>query len=233
MPFSTRRPNTPNSGPRWSIVGRLIARRIRSGTGLGPGICRKWRPVGWKSRSSMIASCAGPRFLHCPPRPPHGVCPSRGRSPGRRVQESAEDEAPMLIDRAERLAAAAAAPKGTRPAANEVAAALDRRLSRETEGEVRFDAPSRGRYATDASIYQIMPVGVLVPKSGRDIATALEIARDLKVPVLPRGGGTSQCGQAIGAALVIDNSKYFRRMCALDVESRTVVVEPGLVLDHL
>ena len=62
-------------------------------------------------------------------------------------------------------------------------------------------------YATDASIYQVMPVGVRVPKSGRDGETALDIARELKVPVLPRGGGTSQCGQAIGAALVIDNSK--------------------------
>ena len=72
-----------------------------------------------------------------------------------------------------------------------------------------------------------------MPKSERDVATALDIARDLKVPVLPRGGGTSQCGQTIGAALVIDNSKYFRRIRALDVERRTVVVEPGLVLDHL
>ena len=116
---------------------------------------------------------------------------------------------------------------------NDVSERLAHRLRAETEGEVLFDAPSRGRYATDASIYQIMPVGVLVPKSERDIATALDIARDLKVPVLPRGGGTSQCGQAIGAALVIDNSKYFRRIRALDVERRTVVVEPGLVLDHL
>ena len=57
-----------------------------------------------------------------------------------------------------------------------------------------------------------MPVGVFVPRSGRDVATALDIARDLKVPVLPRGGGTSQCGQTVGAALVIDNSKYFRRV---------------------
>ena len=83
---------------------------------------------------------------------------------------------------------------------NEVSETLAQRLRAETEGEVLFDAPSRGRYATDASIYQIMPVGVLVPKSERDIATALDIARDLKVPVLPRGGGTSQCGQTTGEA---------------------------------
>ena len=95
-------------------------------------------------------------------------------------------------------------------ASNDISERLARRLRAETQGEVLFDAPSRGRYATDASIYQIMPVGVLVPKSERDIATALDIARDLKVPVLPRGGGTSQCGQTIGAALVIDNSKHLR-----------------------
>ncbi|HEX6015028.1 MAG TPA: FAD-linked oxidase C-terminal domain-containing protein [Geminicoccaceae bacterium] len=116
---------------------------------------------------------------------------------------------------------------------DEVSERLARRLRAETEGEVLFDAFSRGRYATDASIYQVMPVGVLVPKSERDVAAALEIARDLRVPVLPRGGGTSQCGQTIGAALVIDNSKYFRHVRTLDVERRTVVVEPGLVLDRL
>ena len=71
----------------------------------------------------------------------------------------------MLIDRPEHLVAAAAAPKGTRLPMNDVAAALDRRLSRETEGEVLFDPAARGRYATDASIYQIMPVGVFVRSS--------------------------------------------------------------------
>lgn len=89
-------------------------------------------------------------------------------------------------------------------------------------------APSHGRYATDASIYQIMPVGVLVPKSEHDIATALDIARDLKVQALPRGGGISQCGQTIGAAPVIDNSKHFRRIRVLDGARRIVVVEPGI-----
>ncbi|MDQ6639781.1 MAG: FAD-binding oxidoreductase, partial [Pseudomonadota bacterium] len=139
----------------------------------------------------------------------------------------------MLIDRPERLAAAAAAPKGTRLPANEVAVALARRLRDETEGEVLFDPASRGRYATDASIYQIMPVGVLVPKSDRDVAIALEIARELAVAVLPRGAGTSQCGQTTGAALVIDTSKHLREVVAVDVERGTATVEPGLVLDHL
>ena len=116
---------------------------------------------------------------------------------------------------------------------NDISERLARRLRAETQGEVLFDAASRGRYATDASIYQIMPVGVLVPKSERDIVTALDIARDLKVPVLPRGAGTSQCGQTIGAALVIDNSKHLRAVRELDFDRRTVVVEPGVVLDHL
>ena len=123
-------------------------------------------------------------------------------------------------------------PPGAVPA-NEVAHALERRLRAEIEGVVLFDAPSRGRYATDASIYQIMPVGVVVPTSDRDVATAIDIARDLKVPVLPRGAGTSQCGQTTGAALVIDTSKHLRRVLALDVDARTATVEPGLVLDHL
>ncbi|GAA4347325.1 FAD-binding and (Fe-S)-binding domain-containing protein [Variovorax defluvii] len=124
-------------------------------------------------------------------------------------------------------------PAGTVPPSDEACAALARRLAAETEGEVLFDAPSRGRYATDASIYQIMPAGVLVPKTGRDVATAIDLAREFQVPVLPRGGGTSQCGQTTGAALVIDNSKHLRRVLDLDVAARRVTVEPGIVLDHL
>ncbi len=116
---------------------------------------------------------------------------------------------------------------------NDISQALEHRLHAETEGEVLFDGGSRGRYATDASIYQIMPVGVLVPTCERDITTAMEIARELKVPVLARGAGTSQCGQTTGAALVIDSSKHMRKLLDLDVEARTATVEPGLVLDHL
>jgi FAD/FMN-containing dehydrogenase/Fe-S oxidoreductase len=116
---------------------------------------------------------------------------------------------------------------------NEVCHQLEQRLRKETQGEVMFDAASRGRYATDASIYQIMPVGVFVPTNEADVSTALAIARDLKVPLLARGGGTSQCGQTTGAALVIDHSKYLRRVLDLDLPQRRVTVEPGLVLDHL
>ena len=75
-----------------------------------------------------------------------------------------------------------------------------------------FDAASRGRYATDASIYQINPIGVVVPKTERDAAVALQLAREAKLPILPRGAGTSQCGQTVGDALVIDNSKYLNQI---------------------
>jgi FAD/FMN-containing dehydrogenase/Fe-S oxidoreductase len=112
-------------------------------------------------------------------------------------------------------------------------ASLKRRLQRETGGEVLFDAASRGRYATDASIYQIFPVGVFVPATEQDIAEAIGIARELQVPVLPRGAGTSQCGQTTGAALVIDVSKHFRRIRQVDPVARTALVEPGVVLDQL
>ncbi len=110
---------------------------------------------------------------------------------------------------------------------------LQRRLRAETQGEVHFDAASRGRHATDASIYQQMPIGVFVPTTPEDLAGALAVARDLKVPVLARGGGSSQCGQTTGAALVIDTTKHLRRVLAFDKERATADVEPGLVLDHL
>ena len=110
---------------------------------------------------------------------------------------------------------------------------LATQLRRHTQGEVLFDAASRGRYATDASIYQIMPAGVFVPKTAQDISTAITLAREAGVPVLPRGGGTSQCGQTTGAALVIDNSKHFKSLIDLDLQAQTATVQAGMVLDHL
>jgi len=110
---------------------------------------------------------------------------------------------------------------------------LEARLRRHTQGQAHFDAASRGRYATDASIYQVMPVGVFVPRSSQDVATAIDIARELAVPVLARGAGTSQCGQTVGAALVIDTSVHLRRVLDVDPRAGTATVEPGLVLDAL
>jgi FAD/FMN-containing dehydrogenase/Fe-S oxidoreductase len=106
-------------------------------------------------------------------------------------------------------------------------------LQRELRGEVSFDLAQRGRYATDASIYQIMPLGVVIPCDQDDLLLALEIARDKKAPVLARGAGTSQCGQTVGEALVLDNSKWLNRVVAFDAVAQTVTVEPGMVLDTL
>jgi FAD/FMN-containing dehydrogenase len=113
------------------------------------------------------------------------------------------------------------------------AARLAHRLATETQGEVLFDAGSRGRYATDASIYQVMPLGVFVPRTHQDVAAALAIARELGAPLLSRGAGSSQCGQTVGAALVVDASKHLRKVLAIDEKAMTAEVEPGIVLDAL
>src|SRR5579864_1389233 len=111
--------------------------------------------------------------------------------------------------------------------------ALAARLKSALRGEVLFDAGSRGRYSTDASIYQIEPVGVVVPRDKEDVAAALAIARESSVSVLPRGGGTSQCGQTVGRALVLDCSRYMSRLVSVDKTNRRARVQPGLVLDQL
>ena len=110
---------------------------------------------------------------------------------------------------------------------------LATKLRKTVQGEVYFDDFSRGRYATDASFYQIMPLGVVVPKTWDDVETALEIAREEGVSVVPRGGGTSQSGQTVGAGLVLDMSKYLNKMLSFNAEAKECEVEPGIVLDHL
>ena len=110
---------------------------------------------------------------------------------------------------------------------------LKAKLRRETAGEVLFRRSDRGRYATDASIYQVEPIGVLVPRTITDVMAALAIAREEGIAVLPRGGGTSQCGQTVNRALVLDCSKYLRNVLEVDAERRTALVEPGLVLGDL
>jgi FAD/FMN-containing dehydrogenase/Fe-S oxidoreductase len=111
--------------------------------------------------------------------------------------------------------------------------ALAARLKREVEGDVLFDPFSTGRYATDASFYQIRPIGVVVPRTMDDALRTMAIARDDGRIVTPRGGGTSQCGQTVNDGVVIDTSKYLNKLISLDVERRTCVVEPGIVLDDL
>ena len=110
---------------------------------------------------------------------------------------------------------------------------LAARLRREIEGEVWFDPASRGRYSTDASIYQIEPIGVVAPRSAEDIARTIAICREAGASVLPRGAGTSQCGQTVGEAVVVDTSRHLDRVVHFDEEARRVTVQPGIVLDGL
>ncbi|MHA6262274.1 FAD-binding and (Fe-S)-binding domain-containing protein [Arenibacterium sp. CAU 1754] len=106
-------------------------------------------------------------------------------------------------------------------------------LKKRVQGDVMFDSFSRGRYATDASLYQMMPLAVLSPKSEDDISAAIDIAGEQGVPLLARGGGTSQCGQTVNEAFVLDNTQYFNNILELDVEGQRCVVRPGIVLDDL
>jgi FAD/FMN-containing dehydrogenase/Fe-S oxidoreductase len=117
--------------------------------------------------------------------------------------------------------------------AQTVVPGLERRLKAHLLGEVEFDAFTRGRYATDASHYQIMPLGVVAPRSVKEAEHALAIAREEGVSVLARGAGTSQAGQAVNSSLVLDCSKYLDHLIELDVPGRRCVVEPGIVLDEL
>jgi len=110
---------------------------------------------------------------------------------------------------------------------------LERRLKAELSGDIWFDPFTRGRYATDASHYQIVPAGVVAPKTVEVTEKAIKIARAEGVKVLARGGGTSQAGQTVGDALVIDCSKYLTRILDLDVKRQRCTVEPGIVLDDL
>jgi FAD/FMN-containing dehydrogenase/Fe-S oxidoreductase len=110
---------------------------------------------------------------------------------------------------------------------------LEARLRSAIEGEVFFDRTTRGMYATDASIYQIMPLGVIVPKTAEDVEAVIAIARENGVPVTPRGGGTSQCGQTVNHGLIVDVSKYLRGIVSLDTAARRARVQPGIVLDTL
>jgi len=111
------------------------------------------------------------------------------------------------------------------------AAALAARLRKELDAEILFDHASRGRYSTDASIYQVEPIGIVVPRTEEAARAAIAIAADAGVPILPRGAGSSQCGQAVGAALMIDHTKHLHRV--LEVDGARALVQPGVVLDQL
>ena len=109
---------------------------------------------------------------------------------------------------------------------------LARHLRKHIQGEVRFDKTSRRLYSTDASIYQIEPLGVVIPRTVADLQTTVQIAGEMRVPITARGGGTSLSGQSIGAGVVLDCSKYLNRILDIDPAARTARVQPGVILDQ-
>ncbi|MGH7891491.1 MAG: FAD-binding oxidoreductase, partial [Thermodesulfobacteriota bacterium] len=110
---------------------------------------------------------------------------------------------------------------------------LEASLKKTIKGEVRFDKLSRALYSTDASNYEIEPVGVVIPRTEEDVSIAVETARSLGAAILPRGGGTSLAGQAVGDALVIDFSKYLNDVIEINPESKTARVQPGIYIEQL
>src|SRR6478672_7314624 len=213
------------------MVGMSMARNTRSGTLVGPGIWRKCLPVctvisavlpvaPWLYRleyhylAGLSPARRAPSMLIATPLPCNGETRMQNMRPSHEIE-------PM---------AAMRAGKSGNSAEN---GALAARLTREITGDVFFDRFNRGRYATDASFYQILPQGVVVPRTMEEALRALSIARDEGLVVTPRGGGTSQCGQTVNEGIVVDFSKHLNRLLSLDVENRTCVVEPGIVLDDL
>src|SRR5947207_12989936 len=106
---------------------------------------------------------------------------------------------------------------------------LARHLRKHVQGEVRLDATARRLYSTDASIYQIEPLGVVIPRTVEDIHVTVQIATEMRVPITARGGGTSLSGQSIGPGIVLDCSKYLHNILAVDPEARTARVQPGVI----
>ena len=111
--------------------------------------------------------------------------------------------------------------------------ALQRELEAGIDGEVRFDRVSRALYSTDASVYQIEPLGVVIPRSAEAVVRAVTVAARHGVPITPRGGGTSQAGQSIGAGLVLDTSKHLNKILEINPDEKWARVQPGVVLDEL
>ena len=110
---------------------------------------------------------------------------------------------------------------------------LARELVKRVSGEVRFDPFTRVLYSTDASIYQMEPVGVVIPRTAEDVLAVVEVARDNGVPVLPRAGGTSLAGQTVNHAIVIDFSKHLNQVLEVNREEQWARIQPGIVLEQL
>jgi FAD/FMN-containing dehydrogenase/Fe-S oxidoreductase len=112
-------------------------------------------------------------------------------------------------------------------------AQLEQELKKSVSGEVRFDPYSRAMYSTDASIYQIEPIGVVLPRNKEDVIATVELAHKYGIPILPRGGGTSLAGQTVGRAIVVDMSKYMNNVLEVNTEEQWARVQPGIVLEQL
>src|SRR5438128_8906322 len=110
---------------------------------------------------------------------------------------------------------------------------IEAELKKRVEGDIHFDRTSRLLYSTDASIYQIEPIGVVVPRHKGDVQAVIEVANKLNVSVLPRGGGTSLAGQTVGHSIVLDFSKYMHNVLEVNKEELWCRVQPGLVQDEL
>ena len=110
---------------------------------------------------------------------------------------------------------------------------IGKEIRDKVDGKTLFDEFSRGRYSTDASVYQIKPLGVVLPKDINDVLNLMEYSQKNSVPLLARGGGSSQCGQTVGESVVLDYSKHQNKILELNVEEKYVWVQPGVVLDHL
>ena len=141
---------------------------------------------------------------------------------------------PAEPEASERLAVAeAGSPVAQADASRVDAEALRRELVSQLAGEVRFDRVSRALYSTDASVYQIEPLGVVVVRSREDVIHTVQVCHQLRCPITARGGGTSQAGQAIGPGLQLDTSKFFNRLLEVNAAECWARVEPGIVLDEL
>ena len=110
---------------------------------------------------------------------------------------------------------------------------IGKEISNKVEGKTLFDEFSRGRYSTDASVYQIKPIGVVLPRDTNDVLNVMEYSQQNSIPLLARGGGSSQCGQTVGESIVLDYSRHQNKILELDLEEKSIWVEPGVVLDHL
>src|SRR5262245_25895094 len=120
------------------------------------------------------------------------------------------------------------------PVASEApTAALKAALAERCQGDARFDRLSRALYSTDASVYQIVPLGVVLPRTEEDVRAVMEACARFRVPLTARGGGTSQAGQCIGPGVILDCSRHFNDVLEINAVESWVRVRPGCVLDDL